>query len=495
MKLNPLAAGLATSRQAAPFVVFIFGVTGDLTRNKLIPALFSLYLKGSISRFRIIGFARRPWNKEVFRENAEKMLGDFPDVDVLVKRNFLDRLDYISSTFESEEGYRQINGHCDGFANRLYYLSTPPDAYDDIIGNLGRLGLAEESEGYTRIVVEKPFGRDLATARALNASLAAHFREEQIFRIDHYLGKETVQNIMLLRFGNGIFEPIWNNRYIDHIQITVAEKIGVGTRANYYEQAGTIRDMVQNHLFQLLSLTTMEPPNDLGPDTIRSEKVKIVRSLRPITHRQVQTQTVRAQYARGYVDGEEVPGYREEEGVSEQSRTETYVAMKLFLDTWRWAGVPIYVRSGKRLARRVTEISVHFKEPPLQVFYSSYPAMNRNILIMRIQPDEGLSLNMNVKVPGHQADMRPVNMDFAYGSAFGEAVPEAYERLLLDAFVGDSTLYNRRDEIEASWTFITRILQGWERDPTPLASYLPGSSGPEEAKMMIQAEGRRWRKI
>ncbi len=423
------------------------------------------------------------------------MLSGFADVDPSVKQNFLERLDYISSTFEDEEGYRKINGQCDGFANRLYYLSTPPDAYESIIANLGKLGLSDERGGYTRIVVEKPFGRDLATARALNASLAAHFREEQIFRIDHYLGKETVQNIMLLRFGNGIFEPIWNNRYIDHIQITVAERIGVGTRANYYEQAGTIRDMVQNHLFQLLSLTTMEPPNDLGPNTIRSEKVKIIRSLRPITHRLVQSHTVRAQYAGGFVDGEQVPGYREENGVNPESRTETYVALKLYLDTWRWAGVPIFVRSGKRLARRLTEISVHFKEPPHQIFHSSHREMNRNILIMRIQPDEGLTLNLNVKVPGYQADMRPVNMDFAYGSAFGEEVPEAYERLLLDAFVGDSTLYNRRDEIEASWSFITRILQGWERDSSPLPLYLPGGSGPEESRLMIQAEGRRWRKI
>jgi len=495
MRSNPLQAGLETGRQAAPFVIFIFGVTGDLTRNKLIPALFSLYLKGSISRFRIVGFARRPWTRESFRQEAEKMLSGFSEVEKTVKEHFLDQLDYISSTFEDEEGYRKIPSQCEGFPNRLYYLSTPPDSYEPIISNLGALGLSEEKGGYTRIVVEKPFGRDLATARELNSQLGTHFKEDQIFRIDHYLGKETVQNIMLLRFGNGMFEPIWNNRYIDHIQITVAEKIGVGTRANYYEHSGTIRDMIQNHVFQLLSLTTMEPPNDLGPDTVRGEKVKIIRSLRPITHNQVQTHTVRAQYGTGYVDGEEVPAYRSEEGVNPESRTETFVAMKLFLDTWRWAGVPIFIRSGKRLSRRVSEISVHFKEPPHQIFRTTYPAMNRNTLIMRIQPDEGLTVNLNVKVPGYLAEMRPVNLDFAYGSAFGDEVPEAYERLLLDAFIGDSTLYTRRDEIEASWTFITRILQGWERDKTPLPSYLPGGSGPEEAKILIGEESRRWRKI
>ncbi len=495
MKPNPLMAGLESGRQAVPFVIFIFGVTGDLTRNKLIPALFSLYLKGSISKFRVVGFARRTWTKEFFRQEADKMLSGFVNTEQSVKDHFLDQLEYISSTFEDESGYRRIPDHCEGFQNRVYYLSTPPDSYEPIISNLGHLGLAEEKGGYTRIVVEKPFGRDLSTARALNGHLASHFREDQIFRIDHYLGKETVQNIMLLRFGNGMFEPIWNNRYIDHIQITVAEKIGVGTRANYYEKAGTTRDMIQNHAFQLLSLTTMEPPNDLGADTIRGEKVKIIRSLKPITHKQVKTLTARAQYHSGYVDGEEVPGYREEDGVNPESRTETFVALKLHLDTWRWAGVPIFVRSGKRLARRLSEVSVHFKEPPHQIFHTTYPAMNRNTLIMRIQPNEGLTVNLNVKVPGHNADMRPVNLDFAYGSAFGEAVPEAYERLLLDAFTGDSTLYTRRDEIEASWSFITRILQGWERDDSPIPTYLPGSSGPEEAKMLIGTDGRRWRKI
>jgi glucose-6-phosphate 1-dehydrogenase len=343
-------------------------------------------------------------------------------------------------------------------------------------------------------VVEKPFGRDLSTARKLNDQLSRYFREDQIYRIDHYLGKETVQNLILLRFGNGIFEPVWNHRYIHHIQITVAEKIGVEGRGNYYETAGALRDMVQNHMFQLLCLTTMEPPNDLNPDTIRTEKVKILKSLRPISFRETSLYTVRGQYAAGYMDGTPVPGYREEPGVAPDSRTETFVALKLFLDTWRWSGVPIYLRTGKRLARRTSEIAVRFKAPPLELFPRAWAYSGRNALIIRIQPNEGISLIMNAKIPGYTLNMRPVNMDFSYGSAFGESPPEAYERLLLDALVGDSTLYTRRDEIEASWTFITRILKGWEEDPSPIPQYIPGGSGPEEAKNLLEPN-TRWRKL
>jgi glucose-6-phosphate 1-dehydrogenase len=360
---------------------------------------------------------------------------------------------------------------------------------------LGQNGLTAEQGGHARIIVEKPIGRDLAGARALNDLLARYFDERQVYRIDHYLGKETVQNIMLLRFGNGIFEPVWNSRYVRNIQISVAEKIGVESRGNYYERSGALRDMVQNHLFQLLSLTTMEPPSSLDPDSIRSEKVKVLKSLRPITHRDTARFTVRAQYAPGYMDGVPTPGYLEETGVAPDSRTETFVALKLQLDTWRWSGVPIFLRTGKRLARRVSEIAVQFKEPPLQLFRKSGSPGGKNALIIRIQPDEGISLNMNAKTPGYSTDARPVNMDFAYGSAFGESPPEAYERLILDALVGDSTLYTRRDEIEASWTFITRILKGWEEDASPIPSYVPGGSGPEEAKALVGEESLKWRKL
>ena len=496
MDFNPFRSGLSASREAQSFVFIIFGVTGDLTRKKLMPALFSLYAKGHLNRFKIVGFARRPWTQEFFRSEAEKMLQK-PEWLAYGKETlhaFLKTLEYIQSPFEDPAGYRQIDSVCEGFAHRIYYLATPPESYGTIIQHLGENGLAREKGGHTRIVVEKPFGRDLSTARKLNDQLSQFFREDQIYRIDHYLGKETVQNLILLRFGNGIFEPIWNHRYIHHIQITVAEKIGVEGRGNYYETAGALRDMVQNHMFQLLCLTTMEPPNDLSPDTIRTEKVKILKSLRPISFRETSLYTVRGQYAAGYMDGVPVPAYREEPGVAPDSRTETFVALKVFLDTWRWSGVPIYLRTGKRLARRMSEIAVRFKAPPLELFPRAWVYSGQNALIIRIQPNEGISLIMNAKIPGYTLNMRPVNMDFSYGSAFGESPPEAYERLILDALVGDSTLYTRRDEIEASWTFITRILKGWEEDPSPIPQYVPGGSGPEEAKSLLEPN-TRWRKL
>jgi len=495
MDYNPFFTGLPLTRDAHSFALVIFGATGDLTRKKLMPAMFSLFSKGYIGKFRIIGFARRPWTAESFREEARTMIDvpEFARTDPGVKEAFLRNLEYVSATFEDPEGYGKIGPLCEGYRSRLYYLSTPPSNYESIIENLGRLRGGGQIQA--NVIVETPFGRDLASARKLNEVLSRNFEEREIFRIDHYLGKETVQNIMLLRFGNGIFEPVWNNRYIHNIQITVAEKIGVGTRGNYYESSGALRDMVQNHIFQLLCLTTMEPPNDLNPDTIRTEKVKILKSLRPITFKETSAQTVRGQYAAGYMDGEPVPGYRQENGVSPDSRTETFVALKLYLDTWRWAGVPILIRTGKRLSRRVSEIAVQFKEPPLALFPKTDQFSGRNTLLVRIQPDEGITLNMNAKIPGHSTDMRPVNMDFSYGSAFGDTPPEAYERLILDALLGDSTLYTRRDEIETSWAFITRILKGWEEDPSPLPQYVPGSSGPEESKLLTRNETIKWRKI
>lgn len=498
MNNNPLLDGLAQTREPGPFAIVIFGATGDLTRKKLIPGLFSLFTKGIIGQFKIIGFARRPWTKEFFREEARSMIeiSHFQAVPAGQKTAFLDKLDYVSSTFDDPAGYAQLEDVCKGFEGRIYYLSTPPDEYPSIISRLGQAGAHKAPRGgYSRIIVEKPVGRDLATAKALNSQLAEYFEESQIYRIDHYLGKETVQNIMVLRFGNGIFEPLWNNHHIDHIQITVAESIGVGTRGNYYEKSGTLRDMIQNHTFQLLSLLTMEPPNDLSADAIRNEKVKILKSLRPITHKDVDEYTVRAQYSPGVVNGEEVKGYKEEAGVAQDSRTETYVALKLFIDTWRWAGVPFFVRSGKSLGRKVTEIAVFFKDPPHQIYTSRSQEGVHNSLIIRIQPEEGITFNVNAKIPGYNTQVRNVNMDFAYGSAFGESTPEAYERLLLDCLVGDSTLYTRKDEIEASWSFITRILQGWQASSAPLPTYRAGTAGPEEAKRLIATINRKWRKL
>ncbi|WP_028973803.1 glucose-6-phosphate dehydrogenase [Spirochaeta cellobiosiphila] len=495
MNNNPLLSGLEFTKETGSFSLVIFGVTGDLTRRKLIPALFNLFIEGRINQFKIIGFARRTWTDETFRDEGRKMLsgGKFDSISSDKKEAFLSRLEYISSNFEDPKGYKELLNKINGFGGTLYYLSTPPTSYEAIIENLGKNGLANPDTAYARIIIEKPFGRDLATAKKLNTHLSTYFEEKQIYRIDHYLGKETVQNLLIFRFGNSIFEPLWNNKHIDHIQITVSEGIGVGTRANYFEKSGILRDMVQNHIFQLLTLIAMEPPADLNPDSIRDEKVKVLRSLKPITSKEVGQYTRRAQYNRGIVEGEEVKSYKEEEGVDPKSLTETYVALKVFIENWRWAGVPIYIRTGKRLSRKLTEISIHFKNPPHQIFPNSHPSLNANTLILHIQPEEGITFNINAKIPGLSTSMRRVNMDFAYGNAFGEQTPEAYQRLLLDAITGDPSLYTRRDEIETSWSYITRIINGWINENPPMYSYRSGSAGPEESNDLM--EKGKWRRL
>ncbi len=494
MTTNPLSRGLELQETADPLVVFIFGVTGDLTRSKLMPALFSLYLNGRLSRIRIVGFARRDWSDDYLREQAASMTESMPASDEQ-RRRFLSTLTYLRSSFEDDSGYRRMPEYAEGFANRLYYLSTPPSSYEAVIRGLGETGLAEEQGGFTRIVIEKPFGSDLHSARRLNDLVLSHFDERQVYRIDHYLGKETVQNLMMLRFGNGIFEPVWNRHFIDHVQITVAESSGVGTRGNYYESAGAMRDMVQNHAFQLLAITAMEPPNDIRPESIRGEKLKVIQSLDAVTLREPEEHLVRAQYVGGVVDGEPVRGYREEDDVDPASRTETFVAMRLFLDTWRWAGVPFLLRTGKRLSRKITEISIHFKDPPLRHFTGGSHSVDRNVLAIRIQPEEGITLKMNAKIPGYATAARPVNMDFSYGASFGRAVPEAYERLLFDVMKGDPTLYARRDEIEASWAFVTPMLEYWRDSREPLCEYEAGGAGPSQARRLLGHDARRWRKL
>lgn len=494
MTSNPLSSGLEVQESVDSLVVFIFGVTGDLTRSKLMPALFSLYLDGRLSRLRIVGFARRDWSDSYFREQAASMIESMPASDEQ-RRRFLSTLTYLRSTFEDESGYRRIPEYAEGFANRLYYLSTPPSSYEAVIRGTGEQGLAEEQGGFTRIVIEKPFGSDLHSARRLNELVLRYFHERQVYRIDHYLGKETVQNLMMLRFGNGIFEPVWNRHYVDHVQITVAESSGVGTRGSYYETSGAMRDMVQNHAFQLLAITAMEPPNDTRPESIRGEKLKVIQSLDAVTLREPESHMVRAQYVAGVVDGEPARGYREEDDVDPASRTETFVAMRLFLDTWRWAGVPFLLRTGKRLSRKITEISIHFKDPPLRHFAGGSHSVDRNVLAVRIQPEEGITLKMNAKIPGYATAARPVNMDFSYGTSFGRAVPEAYERLLFDVMKGDPTLYARRDEIEASWAFVTPILEHWRDSRESLCEYEAGGGGPPEARRLLGPDGRRWRKL
>ncbi|TVQ36972.1 MAG: glucose-6-phosphate dehydrogenase [Spirochaetaceae bacterium] len=494
MDHNPFREGLSHTRRADPVTVVIFGVTGDLTRRKLLPALFALYRKG-VSRLGVIGFARRDWQTEGLRQRAGEILRDAPDATDEQRAAFVNQLSYVRSTFDETAGYRELARQLPKDGDRLFYLSTPPESYEAIIRNLGEAGLNRPGGGSIRVVVEKPFGRDLESARRLNRLLADYFDEQQIYRIDHYLGKETVQNIMLLRFGNGIFEPLWNHRYVEHIQITVSERLGVEGRGNYYDSAGALRDMVQNHMFQLLSLTAMEPPIDLQADSIRDEKVKVVRAIGPIAPSELDTHTCRGQYSSGYSDGTAVPGYMQEDGVPPDSRTETFVAIKLFVNNWRWSGVPFYLRTGKRLRRKVSEIAVTFRTPPLELYSNRHPTMTRNTLIIRIQPEEGITLTVNTKIPGYTTDMRPVNVDFAYGSAFGESTLEAYERLLFDALVGDSTLYTRRDEIEASWRFITQLLEGWQNSQSRPQLYEPGSSGPHGARALPGGAGHRWRKL
>jgi glucose-6-phosphate 1-dehydrogenase len=496
---NPLLEGLGLPREPQPLTLVIFGASGDLTRRKLIPALFSLYLKGSITGVRIVGFARRDWDDAAFRAQVREMLDsdDVPSAQDEVKDAFVAGVGFIRSSFESSSGYAQIRERFPKPQNRIFYLATPPDAYQVIVEQIGKAGLARPTEGFARIIVEKPLGRDLESARALNEHISTTFPESQIYRIDHYLGKETVQNIMVMRFGNGIFEPVWNNRYVDHVQITMAETIGVGTRGRYYESAGAIRDMMQNHMLQLLCLVAMEPPVNLEADSIHDEKVKVLKSIAPIAGNRVQSETVLGQYARGIVDGVEAPAYREEEGVAPDSRVETFAAMRVHLDSWRWSRVPFLLRTGKRLSRRTTEISICFKRPPLLLFADRLPAATvPNVLTFRIQPQEGITMGFNTKVPGPTTRMRTVHMDFSYGSTFGEELPEAYERLLLDAMLGDSTLYMRKDEVDSAWGFITEILTGLEGSQVPAPHlYRAGSSGPEAATELLGAAERKWRRL
>ncbi len=484
---NPLLQGLGIGREPEPFTIVIFGATGDLTLRKLVPALFSLYSRQHISRFRVVGFARRPWTTREFRDRMAPVLGDSD-----LAAGFLSRLEYVSAPFENAAAYRGLRDLEP--ANMIFYLSTPPDSYLTIVENLASAGLAEEKRGFRRIIVEKPIGSDLASAVDFNRRLERTFREAQVYRIDHYLGKETVQNLMVLRFGNSILEPLWNNRYVEHVQITVAEELGVETRGAYYDGSGALRDMVQNHLLQLLCLVAMEPPVDLDADTIRDEKQKVLRALQPLTAATVRRDTVRGQYAAGVLAGQEVTGYRQEANVDPASSTETYVALRLRLDSWRWAGVPFLLRTGKRLARKVSEIAVFFRDPP-HLLFADQPPPRPNSLVVHVQPDEGVTFNLNSKVPGFTTDMNPVNMRFSYGGSFGEEPREAYERLLLDCMVGDPTLFIRADQVESSWRFVGGILDLWRETGQAPVPYRSGGQGPDEAARLAEGLGARWRKI
>ena len=510
MAENPLRRGLAEDRTIDPCAVVIFGASGDLTKRKLMPGLYNLAVSRSLpSGFAVVGVARREKSNEDFRAEMKTSISKYSrrkPVDEAVWGDFERGVSYVAGTFEEPKTYERLAKHlaeldkergCAG--NRLFYLAVPPSEFGTIATRLREAKLvAQPSRGggpWTRMVIEKPFGHDLASARTLNDTIASVFDESQVFRIDHYLGKETVQNLLVFRFANSLFEPVWNREHVDHVQITVAEDIGVEGRGKFYEATGVARDIVENHVMQLLCLTAMEPPIDLSADSVRDEKVKVLRSLRPMEQSQVPDNVIRGQYARGFVRGDEVPGYREEPDVAPDSRIETYLAMRVFVDNWRWGGVPFYVRAGKRLARRVTEIAVTFKKVPHNLFRAPDGGITPNVLALRIQPDEGIALRFISKEPGQHTILRDVAMDFRYGAAFGSNTPEAYERLLLDAMRGEATLFTRRDEVEDQWEYIDHVFSAWAREGnTPPPVYTAGSWGPEQADDLLARDGRRWRR-
>ncbi|MGH9442293.1 MAG: glucose-6-phosphate dehydrogenase [Thermoanaerobaculia bacterium] len=485
----------------------IFGASGDLTARMLMPALSKLTRERALSdEFFVVGVARTPMSDEKFRGAMRKAVETFAP-ESAIPADLLSRLFYISGEFRDPETFRSLakllarlrKSLGGARASHVFYLATPPEIDPLIVEQLGKAGLASEAGGsFSRVVIEKPFGHDLESARALNARVLTVFREEQIFRIDHYLGKETVQNIMVLRFANGIFEPLWNRRYIDNVQISVAESIGVGHRAGYYETAGVLRDMFQNHLLQLLCMTAMEAPVRMDAESVRGEKVKVLKAIRAIPADHTEAWAVRGQYGPGVVDGEEVPGYRHEEKVSRRSSTPTFAAVRFLVDNWRWAGVPFYLRSGKRLAKRTTEIAVEFREVPHMYMFFKEPAANRlekNVLRLKIQPDEGISLKFLAKIPGAGMRVTPEVMDFPY-SQLGVAQHGSYERLLLDVMHGDATLFTRGDEVEEAWRVVMPILEGWKKArPAAFPNYPAGTMGPECADTFIERDGRRWRKL
>lgn len=503
---NPLREGLTSRAMPQPCTLVIFGATGDLTHRKLVPALYNLAADGALPpAISVVGFARREKSDEVFRSELHEAAKKYSrqTINEELWAAFESAIFYHRSEFDNREGYdslarrlEELDAARGSRGNRLYYLAVAPDQFEVILGNLRASGLNEPGEGaWARVIVEKPFGTDLPSARHLNDLVEGAFPEADTYRIDHYLGKETAQNIMVLRFANALFEAMWNARYIDHVQITASEPLGVEGRAGYYDKSGALRDMVQNHLLQLLCLTAMEPPTGLGADAVRDEKVKVLKSLRPLTGPEVFRHVVRGQYGAGAINGKRVAAYRDEANVNPESETETYVALQVNVDNWRWAGVPFFVRVGKRLPKGGTEIAVHFKSVPPVLFRATGEAIDDNVLVIRIQPDEGVSLRMSAKMPGSSLRIEPVKMDFHYGTSFGKATPEAYERLLLDAMSGDATLFARRDEVEEAWKFVDAIRAAWETKSDDIRFYSAGSWGPSEADELIKRHGAAWRRL
>ncbi len=492
---------------APPCVVVIFGATGDLSRRKLLPALYNLFQQRLVpSEFAILGTARHALSDEEFRAQMKDAVIEFASgeqLDETAWQNFSQRIFYETGDLNEAGTYESLKAKLDQIhrdfqtqGNQLFYLATAPDFFGVIATHLGKVKLTRPAKGsWTRIIVEKPFGRDLESARELNKQLDKVFDEQQIYRIDHYLGKETVQNLLVFRFANSIFEPLWNRQYIDHIQITNAETKGVEGRGAYYETAGALRDMIQNHVFQVLSIVAMEPPVSLSGNAVRDEKVKALQAVRSFAPDAIDAFAIRGQYGPGTVLGDAVPGYREEPGVDPTSSVETFAALKLTLDNWRWSGVPFYVRSGKRLQKHVTEIAIQFKPVPHRLFTSADAPLRANVLVIRIQPNEGITLRFSAKLPGQSMRIRTVNMDFRYGSSFGVKSPEAYERLLLDCLLGDSTLFARRDMVERGWEIVAPILDAWKQPAPDFPNHEAGSWGPAAAFKLIEKDGRKWRRL
>lgn len=509
--VNPLTETNRSTKTAESCILVIFGATGDLTARKLIPALYNLAREGQLpSHFACVGFARRPKNDEEFRKEMLEAVNKFSrskPIDMDLWNAFQEKLFYLHSSFDDDQGYdklnqflQQLDSQLGTKGNRVFYLSVQPSYFTTVVENLHQHHLLypheEVKNKWSRVIIEKPFGEDTESAKQLQQELIRYLDESQIYRIDHYLGKETVQNLLVFRFGNAIFESVWNNHFIDNVQITVSEEIGIGTRGRFWEEAGMLRDIVQNHVMQLLSLVAMEPPTSLQASAIHDEKVKVLESMRPFPEDRLDEYAVRGQYGPGFINGAPVKSYREEENVNPQSHVETFVALRLTIDNWRWAGVPFYVRAGKRLPKRATEIAITFKKAPGYLFQTTTSTLDSNVLVIRIQPDEGISLKINCKVPGLNTVIQPVKMDFRYGAYFGSAPPEAYERLICDCMAGDNTLFARDDEVLMSWKLLTPILHHWQTQiPKEFPNYASGTWGPEAADRLLQRDNRQWRLI